>query len=196
MHYDVQQINHLIRNRRSIKPEKYNNKREVPSFILDEMLENANWAPNHGLNQPWHFVIFKGDGRRKLAEFQANHYKINTPPETFKQGKYEKQLNRPEMATYVIAICMKRVERTRIPVIEDVEAVACAVQNMHLTAAAYGVAGYWTSGGVTYTQALKDWLGLGEEDQCLGFFYVGYTDEPWPESPRKSMDDKVVWVDK
>ncbi|MEZ4684680.1 MAG: hypothetical protein R3B47_00980 [Bacteroidia bacterium] len=64
---------------------------------------------------------------------------------------------------------MKRGANAKIPVIEEVEAVACAVQNMYLTTFALGLAGYWSSGGMTYHPAMKELFHLGEEDQCLGF---------------------------
>ncbi len=188
-------VNELIRNRRTIKPELYDKNRNIAPEIVAAILENANWAPTHGLTEPWRFVIFTGAGRQQLADFQSNWYQQTTPPELYKAAKYEKLRQRPLMAPYVLAICKKDTDNAKIPELEDIEAVACAVQNMMLTATAYGVGSYWGSGGPTYTSELKQFLGLGEKDKCLGFLYLGYlsTDKKRPVSRRQPITDKVEW---
>jgi nitroreductase len=156
-------------------------------------LENANWAPTHGKTEPWRFTIFAGDAKTDLGEKLANFYKENTTAEKFNQTKYLKYAERSAKASHIIAICVKRKPKVRIPLIEDIEAVACAVQNLHLSATAYGIAGYWHSGSMTYKQAAKDYLNLGEEDRCLGFFYLGYTAKPWPIGKKQPIADKIEW---
>ena len=79
MNYNTSEIDHLIRNRRSIKPEKYTGER-VQDEIIKKMLENASWAPNHGKTEPWKFVVFTNNGLQEFAEFQATTYKNITSP--------------------------------------------------------------------------------------------------------------------
>jgi len=117
-----------------------------------------------------------------------------TSGENFLQGTYEKLQNTPLLASHIIALCMKRTTTKRIPEIEDVEAVACAVQNIYLSVSAYGLGGYWTSGGVTYKEEAKLFFGLGEEDKLLGFFYIGHVAVPSPSAKRKPLEEKVRWV--
>lgn len=74
------------------------------------------------------------------------------------QGTYEKLQQTPLLASHIIAIGMKRTSTGKIPEIEDVEAVACAVQNIYLSVSAYGLGGYWTTGGVTYKEEAKSFL--------------------------------------
>ena len=64
-----------------------------------------------------------------------------------------------------------------------------------LTATAYGVGSYWGSGGPTYSAELKQFLGLGEKDKCLGFLYLGYLADTKkrPVSRREPIADKVEW---
>lgn len=47
----------------------------------------------------------------------------------------------------MIAICMSRQPKPKkvMPLWEELAAVACAVQNMHLMATSLGVAAYWSS---------------------------------------------------
>lgn len=191
--YNTEEVNHLIRNRRTIYPEQYSDK-PVPEDIINTMLENANWAPNHGGTEPWRFRVYAGAGKAGLLELQERLYRENTNPETFRQDKLDKLLMRGEKAQYIIAITMKRDPRGKIRAIEEVEAVACAVQNMHLTATAYGVGAFWSTGGLTYIDDAKPHFNVEGEDELLGFMYVGYPSIDWPKGRRKPINDKVEWV--
>lgn len=158
-------------------------------------MENANWAPSHGLTQPWRFKVFSDRGLEKLANFQAELYRQLTPKEKFKAEKYERMKTNLFKSSHVIVICMHRQVSGKIPELEEIEAVACSVQNMALTAAAYGICSFWGSGGVTYTEELKQFLGLNPQDRCLGYLYLGYSDSPATKSARSPIQDKVEWFD-
>ncbi len=194
MNFDVSEVSRLIRTRRSIYPAMYSGE-EVDDAVINQMLENANWAPTHGLSEPWRFVVFKGDGIKKLADFQSNMYKTRAEREgTFDQVKFDKLAKKPLLASHIIAIGMKRPENKKFPEIEEVEAVACAVQNMYLTATASEVGCYWGSGGITYWEEAKDFFGLGPDDRLLGFMYIGMPKGNWPEGRRRPISEKVRWV--
>lgn len=195
--YNTTDLNNLIRNRRSIYPAQYSGER-VDDDIITQMLENANWAPNHRHTEPWRFVVFTEKGLDELGKFQADVYKtVSESSGTFDQAKMEKLRNKPLLASHIIAIGMKRDEKESVPELEEVAAVASAVQNMQLTATAYGVGCYWGSGGITYMEEAKEALGLDKNDKLLGFLYVGMPKEGfWPEGKRTSIDEKVNWVRK
>ncbi len=186
-------VNNLIKARRSTKPRCLNGNK-IDDTLVWQILENASWAPTHCLTQPWHFVVFADSGLEKLANFQANLYKQSTPEEKFDSDKYERMRSNILQSSHVIVICMKRQIAEKIPEIEEIEAVACSVQNMLLTATAYGICSFWGSGGVTYTPELKEFLGLGEKDLCLGYLYLGYSDRPAQHSKRDPIQSKVEWI--
>jgi nitroreductase len=135
-----------------------------------------------------------GPGLQKLSLFQSNLYKSITQEETFNEMKFNKLKNRPLKASAVIAICMERQASQKIPEIEEIEAVACSVQNMLLTATAYGLATHWTSGSPTYRTELKSFLGLTSQDRCLGFLYLGYPENEWPKGHRKPIEYVTEWI--
>ncbi|MEM9328554.1 MAG: nitroreductase [Bacteroidota bacterium] len=194
MNFDVQEVSRLIRSRRSIYPAMYSGE-IVSDDIIREMLENANWAPNHGLTEPWRFIVFKGEGIKELARFQSELYRERTTASgDFQEMKFEKLASKPLLCSHIIAIGMKRPDGKKFPEVEEIEAVACAVQNMYLTATAHGVGCYWGSGGVTYWEEAKSFFDLGADDRLLGFLYVGMPRGNWPEGRRTPMDDKVRWV--
>ncbi len=185
-------LNDLIARRRSVYPKQYNGT-PVADAIVEQMLENANWAPNHGLTEPWRFVVFTGSSLERLAGFFQQVYKENTPAENFDEAKHQKQGESIVKSSHVVAIIMKRQETGKIPEVEEVCAVACAVQNAWLTAAAYGVGCYWSTGGPTFKPQGKAFFGLGEQDKLLGFLYIGNYDGPLPDGRRKPIGEKVHW---
>ena len=90
---------------------------------------------------------------------------------------------------------------------EELAAASCAVQNMHLAACAYGVAGYWSSGGTLRgatlesitpgpvdRPAVKTFLSLRPQDRCLGVFLCGKSDrvEKYRGS-RGPWEEQVTW---
>jgi nitroreductase len=186
-------IETVIRARRTVKPTSMNG-RKIPDETVHQLLQLADWAPTHGYTEPWYFIVYSGD---KVQEFCADHaelYRKFTPADKYIPGNYDKLKNQGNLASHILAICLKRGNNPKIPVIEETAAVACAVQNIWLGATSLNLAGYWGSGGMTYHPAMQDYLGLGDEDQVMGFFYLGYTDEPIPAGRRtKQAGEKFIW---
>jgi nitroreductase len=69
------------RTRRTIKPNLMDSNLEIDRALLLEILEDANWAPTHGLTQPWRFHLFLGDARHALADALESIYDQITPPD-------------------------------------------------------------------------------------------------------------------
>lgn len=193
MNFNTEEINKLIKARRSTFPKQYAEGQPVDDAIVNQILENATWAPSHGNLEPWKFIVYTGEGLQKLASFQAELYKKEAG-ENFKEPVYQNLLANPLRASHVIALCLMRDPNKKFPEQEEIAAVSCAVQNMYLTATAYGLGGYWTTGGPTYKPSAKPFFGLGEDDKLLGFFYLAHVAVPSPASKRKPLEEKVEWV--
>jgi len=187
------QLDLLIKSRRSVFPKQFVPGKHIPDEIVMQLLENANWAPNHKNTEPWRFTVFSNEGLKKFASFQANLYKKNAG-EKFKEMQYEKLLTTPLLASHIISIGMKRSIEVSIPEFEEIAAVAAAVQNIYLSTSVYGIGGYWTTGGATFDEEAKEFFGLAKEDKLLGFFYLGYVETPSVAGKRRPIEDKTVWV--
>jgi nitroreductase len=194
MNITPEQTNELIRKRRSIFPKMYIGK-PISKEILGEILENANWAPTHRFTEPWRFVVFQSEEALKgLGNFLAKAYQKNTPEERFSEAKYKKTLNKPNQCGAVLAICMNRDEAERVPEVEEICAVSCAVQNILLSASAYNIGAYWSSPGIVFSDEMKDYLHLEAKDKCLGLVYMGYHKMPELAGKRTPIADKVKWL--
>ena len=194
MKYNLSEISELIKDRRTIYPEFYSD-RKIHREQVETILNNAIWAPNHGSTQPWQFHVFMNEGRKRLANFLSDLYLKKTKPEDVKEMKLNKLKNRPLMAGAVIAVSLKRSEEERIPELEEIEAVACAIQNMYLTCTAWGLGSFWSSPKLIYGEEMNAFLEIGEKDKCLALFYVGYVKEDyeWPKGQRRPIEYFTTW---
>lgn len=193
MRFNLSEITELIRSRRTIYPEQFSS-RKVHKEQIELMLNNAIWAPTHGNTQPWRFKVFMDEGRQKLSDFLGKSYLEFTPKENQDDMKLAKMITRPLKSSAVIAICMKRQPEEKILEIEEIEAVACAVQNLHLTCTAYGLGGFWATPKLIYNERTNEFLGLQQKDKCLGLFYIGYPEIDWPKAHRKPIEYNTEWI--
>jgi len=194
MRYNLSEINELIRNRRTIFPEQFS-ERKVHKEQIEVMLNNAQWAPTHGNTQPWRFHVFMEEGLTTLSQFLGSSYLKLTPEDQQNDVKLAKLIRRPLLSSAVIAVCMKRQAEEKILELEEIEAVACAIQNMHLTCSAYGIGGFWSTPKLIYAKEMNEFLNLEEKDKCLALFYVGYPSIEWPEnSHRKPIEYNTKWI--
>ncbi len=192
MAVDLSQLSQVIRDRRSVKPALLSD-RPVARDLIENLLDNANWAPTHGMTEPWRFHVFTGDSRQRLATKLQELYQEHTPVENVRPEKFEKLGKNPLLAPVVIALGMHRDPSGKIHEIEEIAAVACAVQNLHLSASVTGLGGFWSSPPLVYTEGMRTFLGLEPGGVCLGLFYLGWPEGPLPESRRGPVFEKVTW---
>ena len=186
----IQILNELIRKRRSTFTRQFVPGKHVPDQIVAEAIENATYAPNHKLTEPWKFTVYTGEGLKTLASRQAEIYKENAGP-SFKQFKYDQLLSAPMDCSHIIAIGCKR---SMLPEMEEISAVACALQNIYLTITAHGLGGYWSTGGVTFMEPTKALAGIGPNDLFMGFFYIGYIQTASPDRHPATKPGQIEWV--
>jgi len=188
------EVDQLIRQRRSVYPKDYTGE-IVSDKIISQILENANWAPNHKQTEPWRFVVFSGEGLKKLSWFQSECYKnVTIANGTYKEDRYLALQSKPMESSHIIAVGMKRDEAKRLPEWEELGAVFCAIENMYLTASASGVGCYLSTGGITSFEEAKPFFGLGSEDKLCGFLHVGIPKGTVPDGRRRPVSEKVKWV--
>jgi nitroreductase len=193
MKFNLSEVNDLIRSRRTIRPEQFT-ERKVQKDQIELILNNAQWAPNHGKTEPWRFQVFQSEASRNaLSQNLGRLYMETTPDKLQNDTKLAKLIRRPLISSVVIAVNMSRQIEEKIPEIEEIEAVSCAIQNMQLTANAYGIGAFWSTPKLIYTSGMNTYLNIKEKDKCLGLIYLGYTREEWPKSHRKPIEYNTIW---
>jgi nitroreductase len=186
-------IRNIIQQRRTVKPADMNGQK-IDSALIHQLLELADWAPTHGLTEPWRFIVFENNAVQKFCADHAQLYKSNTSKEKYTEAKYEKLLHLGDTVSHIILVYMKRSEGNTIPVEEEFAAVAAATQNILLGAASLDIAVLWSTGGMTHAPAMKTYFNLATNDTILGLLYMGYSDQPVKKGERNIlMADKVDW---
>lgn len=183
-------LQEIITRRRSISPLMFTEK-EIPNNSIKSLLEAANFAPTHRLTEPWRFKVLKGKSKQALGDFLADKYKETAVK--FSEFKFEKIKQKPEKSAVVIAICMQRDLKESIPEWEEIAATAMAVQNLWLTATQLGLGGYWSS--PSYIKYMDEFFNFNKGERCLGFFYLGYYDQPAPKRVPSPIENKIEWLD-
>jgi nitroreductase len=188
---NFEEIQEVIKNRRSIYPKSYLQK-PIEKEVLLSLLECANQAPTHRLTQPWRFKIFRDAGLMRLADELVRQYEETTPVESFLQRKSDSIHEKVMQSGAVLAICMH--VSGKVPEWEEIAAVACSVQNIWIAASTMGIGSYWSSPGLIVN--LNSFLKLEDNEKCLGLFYMGYHKEQTGLGSRTPIEEKISWVEK
>jgi nitroreductase len=139
---------------------------------LDEIMETAMRAPDHGALQPWRFHIVRGDARVKLGELFAEALLKNDP--NADAEAIEKERGRPLRSPLVIVAATKvSYEKSNVPKVEQIVATAAAVQNIMNAAHARGFGSFLATGKNARDAHVKAGFGLSEDDEIVGFVYFG-----------------------
>ena len=182
----------LIKMRRAIFPPVYTQEPIAPEVIW-ELLDLANYAPTHRRTEPWRFRVLHGlESRQKLADVLVQAYEAESGS-NFSEFKAAKMRNNPPKAGAIIALAAK-LSPNLLPEWEEVAALAMAVQNMWLAAAAKNLGAYWSSPATANHALVRDYLGWEAEDKAYGFFYLGHHQTPLEPAQRGDIKAKVRWL--
>jgi nitroreductase len=182
------------RTRRTIKPALMDSSREIPRDLLVEMLEDAHWAPTHGLTQPWRFHVFTGGGRTRLADALQRLYDTTTPAAEVHAEKRAKLRDGVLQAPACVAVSALAQGGGRISWLDELCATACAVQNLQLSAHQRGVGAFWSTPPVACREEFALWLGLDSRHTPMGLVYLGYPKAGVAlKSVRVPLDERVTF---
>ncbi|KIA89054.1 nitroreductase family protein [Kaistella jeonii] len=158
----------IIEKRRSVFPKNYSDL-PIKEEILAEILNSANFAPNHKKTKPWRLKVFRNEEKNQLGQKLAEIYKATVAPQNFLEKKYLDISNKISMSDTIVTISVNF--SGLLPEWEEIAATAMAVQNMYLTSTANEIGCYWSSPGMI--QHLNEFLELEENQRCYGLFYLG-----------------------
>ncbi|MGL5809062.1 MAG: nitroreductase family protein [Nocardioides sp.] len=157
-----------------------------PDLIeLDQILTAAMSAPDHRRLRPWRFTVFTGESRREFGGLVAQRLAGISPGQD--PARLARERDRMLRAPAVVAVGAA-IESGSVPAVEQVCAVAAAVQNMLLAATALGYGSIWRTGWVCADDGVKELLGLRPQDYLLGFVYLGTEDVHRPDSPTRERE--------
>ena len=182
----------LIRDRRSVQVYE---DRPVPPELVTQLLEDAVWAPNHHMTQPWRFILVHGEGRRRLAEARrqfAEHEAVGTPEQRRQRGDQAYQTTMAVPAFLVVVM----EESPRLTVRdEDLIAASMVVQNFLLLAEERGLGVGVKSYAATVHPAFRANLGIQPGERVVVTLQLGYpVRQPNPQ-PRIPATERLTVLD-
>lgn len=136
---------------------------------LDIIKRAALKVPDHGCIAPWRFIVVEGDARNKLGEIYYQAAVAENQDERVIERAKQLPLRSPMM---IIAIASVK-ENPKVPRIEQVQSAGCSVFAMQQAAFAQGLGGIWRTGYFAQSPKVKQALGCNEQDEIVGFLYLG-----------------------
>jgi nitroreductase len=163
---------------------------------IERLLEAATHAPNHHKVEPWKFIVLAGKAREELgfimAESLASH--LDETASDKAQARLNKERTKLLRSPVVIAVAARLPDQSNVLEIENIEAVAAAVQNMLLAAEEIGLACMWRTGDAAYDPRVKRWLGLAPGEHIVAFVYVGFPALPALVRVPTPFEEKTTWL--
>ena len=183
----------VIKRRRSFNLPQVKPNQNVPKESIELMLEAARWSPSHGQTEPWRFAVFAGEARASLGDAFAEAYRQFTPPAGFNELNSAAQRDKVWKAPVWISLGVLPSPKVTVNELEEIMAVACAVQNMMLMASSLGLACKWVSGLVNTHGSVAKFVSQEQPLRLLGFLFVGQPVGLHPKATRAPIKDKVIW---
>lgn len=137
--------------------------------VLENIFHAGMRAPDHGALQPWRFIVIEGEGRDRFSKVLEKA----AIAEALDEKGIEKARTAPFRAPMIIAVVAWCDDDHKVPVWEQVVSAGCAVMAMQMAAVAQGFNGIWRSGIWTESEAVREALHCREQDEVVGFLYLG-----------------------
>lgn len=155
---------------------------------LEAILEAALRVPDFQRLRPYRFFIAEGEGLDRLGDLMEQAARNGGhPPETI-----ERAPKMPKRAPLVVVVAAIHRPHAIVTRLEQQLTAGCAVMAMQMAAVAQGFSGLWRSGWPMFDRGLHDALGLSEDDQIVGFLYLGTPKAPPSAAPPINPDEFVI----
>lgn len=138
---------------------------------LDLLFRAALRAPDHGQLRPWRFLVIQGAAREHLGELFVESLKLKDPDDSAEA--LQKARKMPLRAPMLVVVIARLSPHPKVPESEQTLAVATAAHGLLLAAHAQGLGAVWRTGALCYDRHVARGLGLADNEQLLGFIYLG-----------------------
>jgi len=162
-----------VKGRRSIRVFK---NQDVPTEIVEKLIDAARRAPSAGNIQPWEFIVVrKPEIKRRLVEAALDQVFI-------------------EEAPVVIVVCANEVRSSqgygvRGETLYCIQDTAAAIQNIHLTAYSFGLGSCWV--GAFREEEARKILKIPHGIRPVAIIPVGYPAEVPTARSRRPLSQIV-----
>ena len=165
---------------------------------LLEILKIASRVPDHGMLEPWRFIVYRGASRSDVGEFLAKRVveiEGDVPPHRIEQEK-----SRFTRAPLIVGVVSVPRPHPRIPDWEKFISGGNAAFALVLAVHAYGYAANWVSNWFADDAKSRAFMGLAPDEQLIGYIHIGTPaqlpqDRPRPDPAKLMSAYSGPWKD-
>lgn len=155
---------------------------------VEQAIEVAMSAPDHKQLQPYRFVVLQGQALTAFGEALkiASIAQGETDEKTL-----AKALSMPHRSPMIITCVTRYRAHDKVPKWEQLASASAGVQNLLLALHAQGFATVWRTGNLLDEPAIKAHFGVTDDNQIVGFVYVGTAGTELPKRPPILVEDFI-----
>jgi nitroreductase len=184
------QVLDAIKNRRSIK--KFTD-RTITRDEIESLLDLAVLAPNHGMTQPWGFIVMGEEARRAYGEVLGLRRTSRIDDPELAKTMMDRAIQGMVETPAIVAVTM-HLDEDPETLEEDYAATFMAVQNILLAAVDMGLGTQIKTGAIMADPRLRDALGVEEGRRVVAFVFIGEPEEIPAAKVRAPAAEKTVWL--
>ncbi|WP_034680401.1 nitroreductase family protein [Caldalkalibacillus mannanilyticus] len=182
----ISTVANIIRERRTIREFKSD---PISKELVIELLNDAVWAPNHGLREPWRFILFQGEGKKKFTKAVLHTY-----------TEEEKASRAEDITKYYLniplhlVVVMKEDPRSK-QWEEDFSATSAMIQNFQLLTWEKGIGVVWKTNYYNWEPKFHQEIGVQPGERVVGTLHIGYFDKVPKPRPRTKVEEKLTIIE-
>lgn len=146
------------------------------------MLQSAVRVPDHGKRVPFRFIRIEGDARLALGDILARRSLERDPSAS--DSVIEKDRLRFSFAPVILTVIARLGPDEKIPVQERLLTAGCVCFALLQAAQAMDFGAQWLTGWAAYDPAIRETLGVGNDEVVAGFIHIGSAQVEAPERDR------------
>lgn len=172
-----------IRERRTVRQFRPD---PVDRALLLELMEIACWTPNHGMREPWRFILYLGGARRAFAEAVLAGLSVE------EREKYGSARTAYLDGIPVHLVVTMAEDPRQKQWVEDFSATSSWIQSFQLAAWERGLGVVWKTNNYMYHPGFREAVGVRPGERVVGVLHVGYPEAVPDPKPRTPLLDKLT----
>lgn len=151
---------------------------------LDRILAAGVRVPDHGKLTPWRFIVFEGEGRRRMGDILGA---VAAGERDVSPQRIAQERERFMRAPVVVGVVSRVREQIPIPIWEQQLSAGAVCMSIVIAAHAAGYVANWITEWCAYHPAVLERIGLKPTERIAGFIYMGQPADPLEDRPRPDI---------
>jgi nitroreductase len=152
---------------------------------LQRILAAGVRVPDHGKLAPWRFIVFEGDGRKRMGAILAE---VASGAPDVSPERIEQERGRFLRAPVVVGVVSRVREQIPTPVWEQELSAGAVCMNILMAAHAMGFVANWITEWCAYHPRVLEKIGVRPTERIAGFIYIGQPADALEDRPRPPVE--------